>query len=57
LKSLVTMALVISALVTTASTVVDPGPTPNIPETVEASVAAAFPMETPNIDSTVAVGI
>ena len=51
------MALVISALVTTACTVVDPGPTPNIPETVEAAVAAAFPMETPNIDSTVAVGI
>ena len=57
MKSLVTMALVMGALVTAACTVVGPDPTPNIPETVEAAVAAAFPTETPDIDSTVAAGI
>lgn len=51
------MALVIGALVAVGCTVAGPGPTPNIPETVEAAIAAAFPTETPNIDATVEAGI
>ena len=57
MKSLVAMALVIGALVTAGCTVAGPGPTPNIPETVEAAIAAAFPTETPDIDATVEAGI
>ena len=51
------VALLISVLTVAGCATTSTAPTPNIPETVEAAIAAALPTETPNIDATIDASI